>query len=141
MLPKVVQRAEMLSGLSQSLVDVLPGRTVSGEDRSNVLGVLCFFDHTARCVVDVVFGRRRFEQEALVPIECEIAVGGSVLDHPKELLGSLCCACYQGRVVRVGKVVKVALLAENPRHHASLRCELMIHVVENHTAHDEEEVR
>ena len=42
--PEVMQRAEMLSGLSPSLVDVLPGRTVSGEDHSEVLGVLCFFD-------------------------------------------------------------------------------------------------
>ena len=108
--PEVMQRAEILSGLSQSLVDVLPGRTVSGEDHSEVLGVLCFFDHTARCVVDVVLGRRRFEQEAFVPVECEVAVSSSGLDHPKELLSSLCFACYQGRVIRVGKVIEVALL-------------------------------
>ena len=91
MSPEVVQRVGLLSGLSQSLVDVLPGRTVSGEDHSQVLGVLCFFDHTARCVVDVVFGRRRFEQEALVPIECEIAVSSSVLDHQGAVV--LCLLC------------------------------------------------
>ena len=138
--PEVVQRAEMLSGLSQPLSDVLSGRTVAGEDHSKVLGMRCFFDHPARCVVDVVARRMRLEQETLVPVEREVAVSGCALDHPKELLGSLCCACDQGRVVRIGKVVEIALLAENPRHHASL-CELMIHVIENHTMHDEEEVR
>ena len=139
--PEVVQRAEMLSGLSQSLIDVLPGRAVAGEDHSKVLGARCFFDHSALCVVDVVSGRMRLEQETLASIEREVAVSSCALDHPNELLGPLCCACDQGRVVRVGKVVEVALLAEDPRHHASLLCELMIHVVENHTVHDEEEVR
>ena len=128
--PEVMHRAEMLSGLNQSLVDVLPGRTVSGEDHSEVLRVLCFFDHTARCVVDVVFGRRRFEQEAFVPVECEVVVSSSGRDHLKELLGSL-----------IGKIIEVALMAEDPRHHASLRCEWMVHVIEKHTAHDEEEVQ
>ena len=140
--PEMMKRAEMLSGLSQSLVDVLPGRTVSGEDHSEVLGVLCFFDHTARCVVDVFLDAcRRFEQEAFVPVECEVAMSSSGLNHPKELLSSLCCACYQGRVVRVGEVMEVALLTEDLGHHASLRCELMVHVVENHAVHDEEEVQ
>ena len=77
--PEVVQRAEVLSGLSQSLIDVLPGRTVAGEDHSEVLGVRCFFDHSALCVVDVVSGRMRFEQETLVPIECEVAVSSCAL--------------------------------------------------------------
>ena len=139
--PEVVQRAKMLSGLSQPLIDVLPSRAVAREDHSKVFGVRCFFDHSALCVVDVVSGRMRLEQETLVPIECEVAVSSCALDHPKELLGSLCCASDQGRVVRLGKVVEVLLLTEDPRHHAARLCELMIHVVENHTVHDEEEVR
>ena len=108
--PEVVQRAEMLSGLSQPLIDVLSGRAVAGKDHSKVLGVRCFFDHSARCVVDVVSGRMRLEQETLVPVEREVAVSCCALDHAKELLGSLCCACDQGHVVRVGKVVEIALL-------------------------------
>ena len=39
--PEMVQRAEMLSGLSQPLIDVLPGCAVAGEDHSKVLGVMC----------------------------------------------------------------------------------------------------
>ena len=139
--PEVMQRAKMFSSRSQSLIDVLPGRTVAGEDHSEVLSVRCFFDHSALCVVDVVSGRMRFEHETRVPIEGEVAASSCALDQPKDLLGSLCCACDQGRVVRVGKVVEVALLAEDPRHHASLLCELMIHVVIDLTVHEEEEVR